>query len=377
MATRRMITSDIWDDEWFGDLDFFQQSLWIGLFSKCADDQGRMKNNPFLIRSSIFPYKDIPIDEINAAIAKFEADGRIICYEADGKSLIQLVNWWDHQPMQWASYSKLPPPPDWADRIRTKEKGRYVEINWRNSEHNSSPEGSPEHSPEGSPEHSPEDFTRTVQVDGHVPVPVPVPVISSDITAASANLPPDGGGASAPSPTDPPKPDINWPDLNEFAPSGPVPEPAKPKSSRKRSSPPREPPPPAVKIFHDNTQRYPAKALWPDIDTAIGRDPLSLERWTMVIRAWLGMGWKSNNVNGMLDFFRRNEIPPGNGSGKHEHDTRRNATSTGRHTQANWARRDTSHTREDIERILAEREARGGLPEVPGSEIRPPPGKAG
>jgi hypothetical protein len=34
MANSRIITSAIWEDDWFGQLGFFEQALWIGLFSK-------------------------------------------------------------------------------------------------------------------------------------------------------------------------------------------------------------------------------------------------------------------------------------------------------------------------------------------------------
>lgn len=308
MATRRMITSEIWEDDWFGELDFFHQALWIGLFSKCADDQGRLKDNAYLVRSSVFPYKDIPVEEIDAAMAKFETDRRIIRYEVDGKRLVQIMNWWDHQPMQWASFSKLPAPPGWSDRIRTRENNRYVEINWRAQA--SEPAEQADSSPERSPERSPEPFSRDVQVGRHVPVPVPVPIpVPSDITGV---FPPIGGGDEAPSPPTPP---IDWPNLDELAASPPV---SGVECAQQRPKPPKDPPPPAVQVFHANTQRYPAKSLWTEIDLAIGRDPPGLERWAQTIRSWLGLGWKANNVSGMLDFFRRNEIPPGNnGRGNH------------------------------------------------------------
>ena len=130
MATKRMILSAIWEDEWFGQIDYFQQALWIGLFSKCADDQGRILYNPTLIRASIFPYKDPPITEINLAIESFAEAGKIIIYNSNGKGLIQIVAWWKNQKPQWANPSLYAAPDGWTDHIRTRQGGVFTQINW-------------------------------------------------------------------------------------------------------------------------------------------------------------------------------------------------------------------------------------------------------
>ncbi len=163
MATRRMITSDIWRDDWFGELDFFQQNLWIGLFSACADDQGRLRDNPALIRADLYPFRDINLQDIETALAKFAADGKIIRYKADDKSLIQIANWWEHQKPQWAQPSKWAAPEGWRDRIRTRMNGEYIETNWADSA--LSDDTSPETIAEPSAEASGETFSRTIQVN--------------------------------------------------------------------------------------------------------------------------------------------------------------------------------------------------------------------
>ena len=55
MANRRMLTSDIFSDDIFMELDDVTRLLWIGLITICADDQGRFQNNDFLIKSQVFP----------------------------------------------------------------------------------------------------------------------------------------------------------------------------------------------------------------------------------------------------------------------------------------------------------------------------------
>lgn len=130
MATKRLILSNIWEDEFFGTLSFFNRLLWIGLFSRCADDQGRMIDNPVVIRSQVFPYDDIPARDINDGLEYFANEGKIIRYEVEGKRYIQIVKWWENQSMQWAMFSKYPSPPAWDDRIRTTYKGQYYAVNW-------------------------------------------------------------------------------------------------------------------------------------------------------------------------------------------------------------------------------------------------------
>lgn len=130
MANRRMISSDIFNDEWFGPLSFFEQALFIGLFSACADDQGRLQDIPAVIRARVFPYKDVTLAEIDNALSGFQAAGKILRYGTDGKQYLQILHWWEHQQMQWAAESKFPAPDGWLDRVRVTYKGKYITRNW-------------------------------------------------------------------------------------------------------------------------------------------------------------------------------------------------------------------------------------------------------
>lgn len=127
MAERRAIKSTIWDDTWFGRLTPFEMVVWIGLFSKCADDQGRLQHDPALIRSKLFPFQDVTIKEMDTALNTF--DGHLIFYEK-GEPLTQIVRWWENQPMQYATPSNYPPPDGWIDRYRTNYKKLYITFNW-------------------------------------------------------------------------------------------------------------------------------------------------------------------------------------------------------------------------------------------------------
>lgn len=131
MAERRAIKSSIWDDTWFGRLTPFEMVLWIGLFSRCADDQGRFQNDPALIRSKLFPFQDVTLKEIKDGITSF--NGHLILY-TKGEDLAQIVRWWDNQPMQYATPSNYPPPDGWQDHYRTNYKKQYIAYNWPGQE---------------------------------------------------------------------------------------------------------------------------------------------------------------------------------------------------------------------------------------------------
>lgn len=129
MAERRAIKSSIWDDEFFGgELSLLEKLIWIGLFSKCADNQGRMLDNPTLIRSSLFPYGNATTEEIEKCLVNF--GDKIIRYESSGRKYIQLKKWWENQPLQWAVPSNYPAPENWLDRVRTNYKGHKLTYNW-------------------------------------------------------------------------------------------------------------------------------------------------------------------------------------------------------------------------------------------------------
>jgi len=173
MANRRMISSSTWKDEFVGDLDFFQRCLWIGLFSSCADDQGRLLDNPILIRAELFPYDDIQIDKIETGLSIFESSGKIMRYSINNKKYIQLLRWWENQNPRWASRSKYPPPENWTDKVRTRENGKYIVENW---DETGGMSDDSDCSYESLDKHSYEDTVLNPQYPVPVPDPIPVPV---------------------------------------------------------------------------------------------------------------------------------------------------------------------------------------------------------
>ena len=294
MAKSRLITSDIFNDDWFGPLTHFQQILWIGLFAKCADDQGRLQDNPVVIRATVFPYQDVDLDQIELALEKFAEAGRVYRYRVNGKCLLQIVHWWDHQQQQWASPSKFPPPPLWEDHVRTRENGEYRQVNWYHKSGNADKHRDYLIQVNGSGERAPR-----AQVGGHAPVPVPVPIPVSKRVLPDAN-------------------DFEPPEPEQAAmPPGATPPPAGTKPAKKAREP-KPPDPPGVQVFKHLTGRNPAKCYYEDIELKVGSKTEDTTFWAQVVKAWIGIGRNPANVNGMLEHFERREIPttkPNGGNG--------------------------------------------------------------
>lgn len=126
MASRRMISSDIWRDEFIGEQSIFGRLLWVGMIVTVADDQGRMPDNPKLIRSDVFPMDDISLTDIEECLTTFAKANKVLRYEAGGKKLIQILNWWEYQTPSWASASKFEPPKGWVDREKYHSVGNKI-----------------------------------------------------------------------------------------------------------------------------------------------------------------------------------------------------------------------------------------------------------
>lgn len=155
--TASVVSPTLFDDEWFGQLSDREMIVWIGIFGRLRDDQGRFIENAALARARLFPYRDVPVRDVQMAFDRFVGDNRLYRYQtADGKQVLQIVNWWIHQRPQWASPSKLPPPEGWTDRVRYRRNGSYEAVNW------DSPGG---FTRDDQPNPSAEPLSRTLQVN--------------------------------------------------------------------------------------------------------------------------------------------------------------------------------------------------------------------
>ena len=131
---KRMVDGGIWANEKFSEMPAMARLLQIGIIN-LADDQGRIKAHPAYLRSQIFPYDDVAIDDVRDWLERIANNGTVIIYEVDGKEYAQLAHWWDYQSLQFASPSDYPAPDTWQDRIRFNAKGGMILTNnWRKSD---------------------------------------------------------------------------------------------------------------------------------------------------------------------------------------------------------------------------------------------------
>ena len=130
MTKKRLIADGMFQSETVGALTYRQRWLWVGLIST-ADGQGRGRAVPAPLRGAIFAYDDISLAEVDADLRALDGLGMIQLYQAEGRALFQIVNWWTYQKPQWVGPSDYAPPDGWLDRLRKREKGGgIVTRNW-------------------------------------------------------------------------------------------------------------------------------------------------------------------------------------------------------------------------------------------------------
>jgi hypothetical protein len=132
MPSRRMIDPAFWQSETMSSLTVEQRYLFIGLFSN-SDDQGRLRAHPSLIRSIVFPYEDVSLECIEENLKALASAECIHLYSIDGRTYLQVINWWKYQNPQWAYPSSIPAPEGWIDRVRCREGGEVMTENWNES----------------------------------------------------------------------------------------------------------------------------------------------------------------------------------------------------------------------------------------------------
>lgn len=109
LARRRMICPEIWESEDFSTLSLLSRLLFIGMFSN-ADDEGKGKANPSLLKSKVFMYdKDVDEKSIEKSLAEIADNMSIKIYIAnDGNTYYELTNWKSWQTVNRPSPSKIP-----------------------------------------------------------------------------------------------------------------------------------------------------------------------------------------------------------------------------------------------------------------------------
>lgn len=112
MARKRMLSPDIWESESFSSLSDLGKIVFIGLIS-LADDEGRGKANPSLVKSTLFPYDEKRrVADIKFALSEIARSMSTQFYSVNGNDYYLLLNWSKWQKIDKPSKSKLPAPPN-------------------------------------------------------------------------------------------------------------------------------------------------------------------------------------------------------------------------------------------------------------------------
>lgn len=107
MARIRTLKPTIWESEQVADLPAEVQILFIGLITQ-ADDEGRQKGSPQLVRSKVFPYADHSLQKIREWLQSLVDSDLIRWYTVGGKEFIELPTWSKHQRVSHPTESVLP-----------------------------------------------------------------------------------------------------------------------------------------------------------------------------------------------------------------------------------------------------------------------------
>lgn len=117
MGRIRSIKPETPKDEIFGKLPRDVRLLFILLWT-VADDAGRFRASPTLIKAELFPYDDLTGEEIGGWLDLLDEKGRIQLYTVRDQQYGSIVNWKNHQKIDRPSTSRIPGFDEGSSRAR-------------------------------------------------------------------------------------------------------------------------------------------------------------------------------------------------------------------------------------------------------------------
>ncbi len=102
----RILKESICRSDTIDSLSWFEEVLFYRLIVNC-DDYGRFDARLKIIKNTCFPLKDIRETDVEKALNELSAAGLVRVYEAQGRPVLQLVTWEQHQNIR-AKKSKYP-----------------------------------------------------------------------------------------------------------------------------------------------------------------------------------------------------------------------------------------------------------------------------
>ena len=117
----RFLKESICTSESIDNLSLFEEVFFYRLLVNC-DDFGRTDARGKVLRSRLFPLRDVSLEEVESAKRRLIAEDLIFIYCVDGKEYIQIKSWGRHQQCR-ATTSKFPEPVGWTlvDGVYTRD----------------------------------------------------------------------------------------------------------------------------------------------------------------------------------------------------------------------------------------------------------------
>lgn len=129
MARSRNIKPGLFKNELLVEQPLFVRLLFVGLWT-LADREGRLEDRPKRIKLELFPYDQ---DDTDAALQVLADLGFVDRYEADGKKVIQIVNFLKHQTPHGTERDSELPGKDGEYTVHVRNKAGYVTGTKRNN----------------------------------------------------------------------------------------------------------------------------------------------------------------------------------------------------------------------------------------------------
>ncbi len=127
----RVIHPGFWQDEKLARCEPLARLTFIGLLT-FADDEGRLRAHPCLLKAALFPYDpEITPEGIERWLSQLEDQGIIIRYTHHGEHYCFIKNFRRYQKLRRPRRSTLPPPPPGiADRGEEEEGETWDPGKW-------------------------------------------------------------------------------------------------------------------------------------------------------------------------------------------------------------------------------------------------------
>ncbi len=110
--SNRILKQSICTSESIDQLDWFEEVFYYRLIVN-VDDYGVIDARPKILKASLFPLREVKLQQIEKAIASLSSKGLIHLYTVEGKPFLNLPSWAEHQRVRNSKHKY--PTPDQAD----------------------------------------------------------------------------------------------------------------------------------------------------------------------------------------------------------------------------------------------------------------------